>query len=446
MCSAFRILILIILKRILTYVWASGSTTFQCPINYYLSRFGSAYDGSERFYKFSCSRFGGPYSVLDEVCTVSDAASTENGDLYLSCGSDQYTVGVEVVENISSNLNSWQLLCCNSESVRIRTTDCIETKFLNDIKRAATFSTGAQIIRKWQAMFENDDLRWWLQLCPVDITVKKPEDIMHGEVRARRHIPWEWSRGRFPPIEVNPVFMEQEPLDERRRLRLFENTNQVRLLPRSELVPAVHPGFANPFAQPTDDPLRILKETAMPPMQHSSNYRTVSLSTTVQPSSGVVTESFATDESMPVSKGSQIRENEDGALDYYDAYDENFDKAKHEGKGSILSGVSDFLQNLQDGLSLAQAALPSSKKLVYKTKMTTTDTPAFLLSRDDDSLTIGVKNSEKEKLDSVVKMQRYGPNPSRPNESQEQPAAIKLGDPGTVQQMLQFFGLCKQEL
>uniref|UniRef100_A0A915ATX2 Uncharacterized protein n=1 Tax=Parascaris univalens TaxID=6257 RepID=A0A915ATX2_PARUN len=53
--------------------------------------------------------------------------------------------------------------------------------------------------------------------------------------------------------------MQQEPLDERRRLRLFENTNQ-----------------------PTDDPLRILKETAMPPVQRSSTYRIISLSTTVR--------------------------------------------------------------------------------------------------------------------------------------------------------------------
>ncbi|VDM41114.1 unnamed protein product [Toxocara canis] len=359
----------------------------------------------------------------------------------------QYTVGVEIVENIANNVNSWQLLCCYSKSVQIRTVDCIDTKFLNDIKRASTFSSGAQIIRKWQAMLENDDLRWWLQLCPVDVTAEKREDVANREIRARRQIPLEWSRGRFPPIELNPIFMGQEALDERRRVRLFENTNQLHVFPGSGFITTTLRNPGNFLVQP-NDPLLMLSVTAMPPpTQLTTAYPTnTAFTTKMQPSFENSKESFVTGEPITLAKEAPTKKKEDGALDYYDAYDENFDKAKHEGKGSILSGVSDFLQNLQDGLSLAQAALPNSKKLVYKTT-TTTESPAFLLSRDEDTLTIGVKKGgEKERLDSIVKIQRYGPNPARPNDSHKETAMMKLGDPGAIQQMLQFFGLCKREL
>ncbi|VBB35456.1 unnamed protein product, partial [Acanthocheilonema viteae] len=38
---------------------------------------------------------------------------------------------------------------------------------------------------------------------------------------------------------------------------------------------------------------------------------------------------------------------EDVAVDYYDVYDENFDKSKHASRQGILGGVSDLLQNIQ---------------------------------------------------------------------------------------------------
>lgn len=50
---------------------------------------------------------------------------------------------------------------------------------------------------------------------------------------------------------------------------------------------------------------------------------------------------------------------EDVAIDYYDVYDENFDKSKHISRQGILGGVSDLLQNIQVHITLL-AKLPYS--------------------------------------------------------------------------------------
>uniref|UniRef100_A0A915EGE1 Uncharacterized protein n=1 Tax=Ditylenchus dipsaci TaxID=166011 RepID=A0A915EGE1_9BILA len=419
-------------------------TTFQCPNGFFLSQFSSAYDGSERFYKFGCSRFSNIMS-FDEECSTTETASTENGDMYLSCGSDQYTVGVEIIEDVTAQgIDSWQLLCCRSEAIKIRIGDCVDTKFINDYRRASTFSSSAQVIRRWQAMPENGDRRWWLQLCPIDLIIKKPRSV--SEIRARRQLPWEWSsRGRFPATiqEYNPMFMDHLQQEDIRRRKLFESTNRVQ---QPNSFSGSH-FVGNNIPMTTPEYIRVDQETVsttidMPKLIHQSRptyrsrvhqfnekirsrvYSTSTIPTTPKPAPPRTSTASTTD-SKPVE-----------ALDYYDMYDEKFDKKKHT-EGGLLRGVSDFLQNIQDGLTLAQAAFPADNGNFQMKIAVTPPTPAttktnLMFSNDDESLQIGPFVQQFHK--------KEGPMPEAPTSST---APAPKREMNSIEGMLQMFGLCQ---
>uniref|UniRef100_A0A0N5AYM8 Ricin B-type lectin domain-containing protein n=1 Tax=Syphacia muris TaxID=451379 RepID=A0A0N5AYM8_9BILA len=407
-----------------------GRSLFQCPNGYFLSKFNTAFDGSERFYRFSCTKFH-ILNSIDEYCTMSDEASTADEDIYLSCGSDQYTAGIEILEHPSDGTANWKLLCCHSDSIKIRSNDCIDTKFINDLRRSSSFSSGTQIIRKWQAMTENNDLRWWLQLCPVDIAAKKQSFDNAQPIRARRQLPKSWTQTRFAPMEYFPAYMGQtepaineEKYLEHKRLKMIKKIDHMQNFYSPEMPSARHTGAPQIYTSTS----KATKKTDEP-NEDKTAFITESATST-------------TPSSLTTTKASGYRA-EDTAADYYDLYDDNFDRAKHEGKGGFLSGVSDLLQNLQDGLSLAQAVIPSNKVPVHATKAAG---PSMMMSRDDNHLSIGIQDDRPNKhFDSMIKIQKYGPNPQRPTESLTtvQPTTLKLGDPSAIQQMLQFFGLCK---
>uniref|UniRef100_A0A0K0F3Z8 Ricin B-type lectin domain-containing protein n=1 Tax=Strongyloides venezuelensis TaxID=75913 RepID=A0A0K0F3Z8_STRVS len=431
-------------------------STFQCPNGYFISKFSSVFDGSERFYKFSCTKFGKEVILYDEICSTTEIETTQEGDMYLSCGSDQYTVGVELIENVRPDIHSWQLLCCKSNQISIRIDDCIDTKFINDYKRASSFSSGTQIIRKWQSMGESNDRRWWLQLCPIDILSSKIENI-NKDVRARRQVPIEWSRGRFPITvsEYNPLFMEQEKLHESQRRKIFKtnqelNKENVLIFSREGLQTTSSPindGYPRtPIRLRHYSPTNInLNRLNILPKSTENPLTIVTMSTTTSPSTTQIPTTS--------KKFSNHQEKPTDALDYYDIYDDNFDKKKYLEKhnNGLLSAVSDIFQNLQDSLSLAQYAIPQEKfKLVLpeapqpiipsnyngppiKHNKPSPGNNEFLFSTDNDAFKFHINSDIK----------KPGPYPKIPNGIEGNIQRSNDNGQGPIDSILQTLGLCQ---
>ncbi|KAL3110525.1 hypothetical protein niasHT_019996 [Heterodera trifolii] len=141
-------------------------------------------------------------------------------------------------------------------------------------------------------------------------------------------------------------------------------------------------------------------------------------------------------------------------------YDDNFDKAKHIGEGGFLSGVNDFLQSIQDGLTLAQVAFPTAKKPTdasgggkgFHMKISVTPpTPKkrglgeLLFSRDEQRPEEEEVEDEGMQIGSFVQQgeRKTGPLPRRPSPMEgERPTEVRR-ESNTIESMLQMIGLCQ---
>uniref|UniRef100_A0A915LFD4 Uncharacterized protein n=1 Tax=Meloidogyne javanica TaxID=6303 RepID=A0A915LFD4_MELJA len=377
----------------------------------------------------------------------------------------RYTAGVQIVETIPSitgqpPIEHWQLLCCHSNSIRVRTSDCVETKFINDFRRSSTFSSSAQIIRRWQAMSENSDKRWWLQICPVDVhpapKMRKNGDV---DIRARRQIPVEWSNSRFSYTPEQQIPSKLKPFFRRGSQNI--NPNKWPRIPQR-----FNTKFQLSVAEKEEE-----EETTTTAMIEQKNITENTTPTTTSKSQILQNEKArtrstpqetTTENVKTITQTTPINSNEPkktttthptDVLDYYDI-------------GGLLDGVTDFIQSLQDGLTLAQAAFPAKINMErsdgngrkgFQLRIAVTNPPntvdlrnrketELAFSKDEASSSSNERDDSKRwddrhNIGSFVQ-QSDSPVPHK-KIIPKRPEATKRESVNTIESMLQMIGLCQ---